>query len=183
MGTERCGRCGSVLSSRDRTSLQRVWAWWIAGVICYIPALTEPMLLTKTLFQNEASTIVGGAVDLWVYGDPGIAFIILLASVGIPVAKFICIAWLALSVQGRALSPPGTRHLVYHVVEYIGRWSMIDVFVVAILSSLVQFSAVATIEPGPASLAFAFSVIFTMLSAQSFDSRRIWDSFERETAR
>lgn len=177
--TQRCGRCGATLASRDPKSLQRVWAWWLAGVICYIPANTEPMLLTKTLFQDEASTIVGGAIDLFVYGDPGIAIIILLASVGIPVAKFICIAWLALSVQSRALTAPATRHVVYDVVEYIGRWSMIDVFVVAILSSLVQFSAVATIEPGPASLAFALSVIFTMLSAQSFDSRRIWDSFER----
>lgn len=180
MGRARCGRCGARLVSRDPNSLQRVWAWWIAGVICYIPANTEPMLLTKTLFHDEASTIVGGAVELFNYGNPGIAIIILLASVGIPVAKFVCIAWLALSVQGRAKSPPGTRHMVYHVVEYIGRWSMIDVFVVAILASLVQLNIVVTITPGPAALTFALSVIFTMLSAQAFDSRMIWDRQEQD---
>ena len=178
MGTDRCARCGGGLASRDPTSLQRVWAWWLAGVICYIPANTEPMLLTKTLFQNEASTIVGGAVDLWVYGDPFIAFIILLASVGIPVAKFICIAWLALSVQGRAVSSPGTRHLVYHVVEYIGRWSMIDVFVVAILAALVNLGIVMGFNPGAAAFFFALSVACTMVSALSLDPRLLWDMAE-----
>jgi len=178
IGTEVCGRCGSRLSSRDETSLQKVWAWWLAGIICYVPANTEPMLITKTLFQNESSTIVGGAIELFEYGNPGIAAIILIASVGIPVTKFFCIAFLALSVRHRSATSPGTRHRIYDVVEYIGRWSMIDVFVVAILSSLVQFSAVATVTAGPASLAFALSVIFTMLSAQSFDSRRLWDSID-----
>ena len=178
LDTEVCPRCGSRMSSRDETSLQRVWAWWLAGVICYIPANTEPMLLTRTLFQDESSTIVSGAVELYAQGNPGIALIILVASVGIPVAKFFSIAFLALSVSNRTTASPEARHRVYDIVEYIGRWSMIDVFVVAILSSLVQFSAVATITPGPASLAFALSVIFTMLSAQSFDSRRIWDSLD-----
>ena len=97
MGTEICGRCGSRLSSRDETSLQRVWAWWLAGIICYVPANTEPMLITKTLFQNESSTIVGGVIELFEYGNPGIALIILIASVGNPVAMFFSIAFLALS--------------------------------------------------------------------------------------
>ncbi|MGR3514321.1 MAG: paraquat-inducible protein A [Paracoccaceae bacterium] len=176
MSTERCGRCGAALASRTPNSMQRVWAWWVAGIIAYIPANTEPMLVTRTLLQTQESTIVGGAIELFVYGDPLIAIIILLASVGIPVAKFLCIAYLAWSVSRASKAPPGARHTMYHVVEYIGRWSMIDVFVVAILASLVQFNAVANITPGPASLAFALSVIFTMLSAQSFDSRRIWDA-------
>ncbi|MCG6885187.1 MAG: paraquat-inducible protein A [Silicimonas sp.] len=174
-GTTRCERCGSRLSSRDNKSLQRVWAWWIAGLICYIPANTEPMLRTRTLFHEEESTIVGGAVELYEHGDPLIALIILAASVGIPVAKFLCIAYLALSITRGTDRSPLARHRMYDVVEYIGRWSMIDVFVVAILSSLVHFSAVASVSPGPASLAFALSVVFTMLSAQSFDSRLIWD--------
>lgn len=176
MGTERCERCGSYLTSRDPHSLQRVWGWWIAGVICYVPANLEPMLITKTLFRSDASTIVGGAIELFNYGSPLIAIIILIASVGIPVAKFFSIAFLAISIRKRRKYSATARHRLYHVVEYIGRWSMIDVFVVAILSSLVQFSAVATITPGPASLAFALSVVFTMFSAQSFDSRLIWDS-------
>lgn len=178
LGTATCGRCGGHLQSRDPLSLQRVWAWWAAGIICYIPANTEPMLVTETLLRDDASTIVGGAIELFTHGSPLIAIIILIASVGIPVAKFLSIAFLALSIRRRASMAPATRHRLYHVVEYIGRWSMIDVFVVAILSSLVQFSAVATVKPGPASLAFALSVIFTMIAAQSFDSRRIWDGLD-----
>ena len=178
MGTALCGRCGARLTSRTPNSMQRVWAWWVAGLIAYIPANIEPMLVTRTLLQTQESTIVGGAIDLFVHGSPGIALIILLASVGIPVAKFLCIAYLAWSVSWPSTTAPGARHRMYHVVEYIGRWSMIDVFVVAILASLVQFNAVANVTAGPASLAFALSVIITMLSAQSFDSRRIWDALE-----
>lgn len=136
------------------------------------------MLVTKTLLHNDSSTIVGGAIELFKHGSPLIAIVILVASVGIPVAKFLSIAFLALSISRRKTMSPTSKHRLYHVVEYIGRWSMIDVFVVAILSSLVQFSAVATITPGPASLAFALSVVFTMISAQSFDSRRIWDGID-----
>lgn len=182
LGTPECGRCGSRLVSRDPLSLQRVWAWLAAGVICYIPANTEPMLVTKTLLHNESSTIVGGAIELFKHGSPLIAIVILIASVGIPVAKFLSIAFLALSISRRGVMSPSSKHRLYHVVEYIGRWSMIDVFVVAILSSLVQFSAVATITPGPASLAFALSVVFTMISAQSFDARRIWDGIDNAKA-
>ena len=177
-GTSNCGRCGGRLVSRDPLSLQRVWAWLAAGLICYIPANTEPMLVTKTLLHNDASTIVGGAIELFNHGSHLIAIVILIASIGIPVAKFLSIAFLALSIRRRDTMSPTSKHRLYHVVEYIGRWSMIDVFVVAILSSLVQFSAVATITPGPASLAFALSVVFTMISAQSFDARLIWDGLD-----
>nr|WP_093418352.1 paraquat-inducible protein A [Tranquillimonas alkanivorans] len=178
MGTVRCGRCGSRLVSRDRNSLQRVWAWWIAGVICYIPANLYPMLRTRTLFQSQEDTIIAGAIELFTHGAPFVAIIVLIASVAIPLAKFAAIAVLALGVRQGSRIPAGRRHIVYEIVEYIGRWSMIDVFVVAILSSLVQLNVVASINPGPASLAFALSVIFTMLSAQSFDSRMIWDHIE-----
>ena len=116
-----------------------------------------------------------GHVELAKHGSYGIAFVILLASVGIPLAKFLAIAFLALSVQRRDAIAPERRQQLYEVVEYIGRWSMIDVFVVAILASLVQLNIVVTITPGPAALTFALSVIFTMLSAQAFDSRMIWD--------
>jgi paraquat-inducible protein A len=175
VGTQSCGRCGHKLVSRDYGSLQRVWAFWVVGLMCYIPANVYPMLRTKTLFQNEESTIIGGAVDLAHHGAIGIAFIILLASVVIPLAKFWAIAFLAISVKSRRMASNHARHFMYEIVEYIGRWSMIDIFVVAILSSLVQLKTLATINPGPASMFFAISVIFTMLSAQAFDSRMIWD--------
>ncbi|MEM6407787.1 MAG: paraquat-inducible protein A [Pseudomonadota bacterium] len=174
-GTAQCGRCGKTLISRDRKSLQRVWAWWIVGVICYIPANMYPMLVTRTLLTTEQSTIIGGAVELMTYGAVGVALIILFASVAIPVGKFIAIAYLALSVQRRSAASYEQRQITYEVVEYIGRWSMIDIFVVAILSSLVQLNTLAAIQPGIASLFFALSVVFTMLAAQSFDTRMIWD--------
>lgn len=175
LGTSTCGRCGNKLVSRDVNSLQRVWAFWLVGFLCYIPANAYPMLKTRTLFQNDESTIVGGAVELAHHGAFGIAFIILLASVAIPLAKFWAIAYLALSVKRHEVGGNNSRHLLYEIVEYIGRWSMIDIFVVAILSSLVQLKTLATINPGPASMFFALSVVFTMLSAQAFDSRMIWD--------
>ncbi len=175
-GTEACARCGQHLSSRDTTSLQRVWAWWIVGLICYIPANIYPMLETRTLFIRQDNTIVGGAVELAQHGNWAIAGVILAASVLIPIGKFIAVAGLAIGVTRGARLSRERRHQLYEVVEYIGRWSMIDVFVVAILSSLVQLHALASITPGRASLFFALSVIFTMLSAQSFDSRLIWDA-------
>ncbi|MCG6904933.1 MAG: paraquat-inducible protein A [Rhodobacter sp.] len=175
MARATCGRCGARLVSRDSKSLQRVWGWWLAGLMCYIPANIYPMLQTRTLLSTSESTIVGGAIELIHHGSVGIAIVILVASVLIPVGKFMAIAFLALSVKHHRIVPPRHRHGLYEIVEYVGRWSMIDVFVVAILSSLVHLNVVASINPGPASLTFALSVIFTMLSAQAIDSRLIWD--------
>jgi paraquat-inducible protein A len=175
-GTARCGRCGATLRSRHDNSLQLVWAFWATGLLFYIPANLYPMLVTSTIVGTQSSTIVGGAVEIAKHGEIGIAAIVLFASVVIPVAKFIAIAHLAISVRrGSIQSLHGRQHL-YEVVEFVGRWSMIDVFVVAILSALVQLSVIASIQPGPAALTFALSVIFTMLSARSFDTRLIWDS-------
>lgn len=163
-------------------SLSRVWAWLTVGIICYVPANIYPMLLTRTLFVTQESTIVGGAVEIAHHGSYGIAAIIIAASVLIPVGKFFAIAYLALSLKHRVKMSAHGRHRLYEIVEFIGRWSMIDVFVVAILSSLVQLSAVASINPGPAAITFALSVIFTMLAALSFDPRMIWDAREAQTA-
>ena len=175
IATDRCARCGSRLHSRDEGSLSTVWAWWTAGVLAYIPANLWPMLQTRTLFATQEDTIIAGAVELAAHGAPGIAVVILVASVAIPLAKFFAIAFLALAVRHGSAVSQGKRMKTYELVEFIGRWSMIDVFVVAILSSLVQLDVVAAINPGPASLAFALSVIFTMLSARAFDPRLIWD--------
>lgn len=180
LGTQRCGRCGHKLVSRDRLSLQRVWAFWVMGLICYIPANVYPMLRTRTLFTVEESTIIAGAVELAQHGAWGVAGIILFASVVIPLAKFWAVAYLAISVKQRATASYHQRQRLFELVEYIGRWSMIDIFVVAILSSLVQLKSLASVNPGPASFFFALSVIFTMLSAQAFDSRMIWDVQARD---
>jgi len=170
-----CERCGSALIDRDARGLQSVWAFWLAGLICYVPANLYPMLRTQTLFTHEESTIVGGAAELAAHGAFGIAAIIIAASVLIPVGKFLAIAFLALNLRDKKRMSQHRRHQLYEVVEFVGRWSMVDVFVVAILSSLIQLHDVASINPGPAAMAFALSVIFTMLAAQSFDSRLIWD--------
>ncbi len=175
VGTPHCGRCGNPLVAREPRALQRVWAWWLAGLMCYVPANIYPMLSTRTLFLKQEDTIVGGAVQLFQHGSHGVALVIIVASVVIPLGKFFAIAFLALSMRNGSLVTKHQRHRLYEVVEYIGRWSMIDVFVVAILSSLVQLNTLAAITPGPASLFFALSVIFTMLSAQSIDPRLIWD--------
>lgn len=171
-----CKRCDGPLQSRDVDSLQKVWAWLIAGMIAYVPANLYPMLLTSTLVEHTESTIIGGVVDLVEHGSFGIALIVFVASVMIPIGKFIAIVYLAISVQRKSKDNQHERHKAYEIVEFIGRWSMIDVFVVAILSALVQLDTIATINPGIAAVSFAMSVIFTMLSAQAFDARLIWDA-------
>jgi paraquat-inducible protein A len=175
LGHRICDRCGSSLHSRKPQSLQMVWGWWVAGLLCYIPANLYPMLRTRTLIHSSESTIVGGAIELIHHGAVAVALIVLVASVAIPIGKFFAIAYLALNLGHAAHLSAHRRQQLYELVEFIGRWSMIDVFVVAILSSLVQLNFVATIHPGPAALTFALSVIFSMLAAKSFDSRMIWD--------
>ncbi|AJE47810.1 paraquat-inducible protein A [Celeribacter indicus] len=171
-----CDRCGARIAPRDGSSLQRVWAWFFAGLVVYIPANLYPMLRTTQLGKEVDSTIFGGVVQLMHHGDIGVAIIVFVASIVIPVGKFIVIAYLALSVSRRVRLSAHRRHMLYEVVEFIGRWSMIDVFVVAILSSLVRLDFAATISPGIAAVSFALSVAFTMLAALSFDSRLIWDA-------
>jgi paraquat-inducible protein A len=181
-GVATCQRCGAPLHSRMPGSLQKVWAWLFAGIVVYIPANIYPMLLTTSFGRTSENTIVGGVVDLIHYGSYAVAAIVFLASVVIPVGKFIAIGYLALVVRpgariGRGSGQHGRQHL-YEVVEFIGRWSMIDVFVVAILAALVQLDFAATISPGIAAVSFSLSVAFTMLAAQSFDPRLIWDAEE-----
>lgn len=179
-----CSRCGAGLVSRDKASLQRVWAWLIAGVIAYIPANVYPMLLTSTLGQTQENTIVGGAIDLFSHGAYAVAAIVFVASVLIPIGKFIAIGYLAFSVRaGRVGVRPAERHHLYEVVEFIGRWSMIDIFMISILVALVKLGSIATIEPGVGATSFAAVVIITILAAMSFDPRLIWDSLESEHER
>ncbi len=179
-GTRDCPRCGSRLHARRPHSLQRVWAWLVVGLMCYIPANLLPMLITSQLGQRSASTIVGGVIELVDHHAYGVAAIVAIASIVIPITKFILIAYLALSIQFRVSLSIHARMHLYEIVEYIGRWSMIDVFVVAILTALVQLGLIASVNPGPAAVFFALSVAFTMLSAQAMDPRLIWDAAERE---
>ena len=172
---EICGHCETPLITRPAQGLSPVWAWLVAGILLYIPANMWPMLITRTLGREDASTILGGVVELTQLGSYGVAFIVFFASIVIPVAKFAAIAVLALAVRHEiAMSQTRLTHL-YEVVEFIGRWSMIDIFVVATLAALVQLGFLASLAPRPAAACFALSVTFTMLSAKAFDTRLIWD--------
>ena len=177
-----CPRCHAGLESRSEGSLQRAWAWLVAGLIVYVPANTYPMLQTTQLFRTQEATIIGGVVDLIQLGAVAIALIVFVASVAIPVGKFMVIAYLAWLLGRERPVDPHRLHKLHLAVEWIGRWSMIDVFVVAILVALVQFDVLATIKPGIAAACFALSVVFTMLSAQAFDPRMIWDRASKDHA-
>ena len=173
-----CHRCGAEMVPPNRRSLQEVWAWLLAGMVFYIPANILPMMSTQTLGGlggGGDATILGGVMQLFGHGDWPIALIVFTASVVVPIGKFVAIIWLA-RVAGKpaSIEEAHVRLQLYDVVEFVGRWSMIDVFVVAILSALVQLGFVVSIKPGPAAASFALSVAFTMLSAQSFDPRLIW---------
>lgn len=155
-------------------SIQKTWALLITSIILYIPANTLPMMYTRFLGQDEPSTIIGGVIELWRMGSYPIAAVIFIASVFVPVAKIVILIWLNTSVQRGSLEQHNERVFWYRVTEFVGRWSMVDVFVVAILVSLIQLGNAMSIYPGPAALAFCAVVIMTMLAAMTFDSRLIW---------
>jgi paraquat-inducible protein A len=174
-GTERCPRCGFPVVAYSPASLTRVWAWWFAGLFAYIPANLYPMLQTQFLGRKTQSTIVGGVIDLIDHHAYFVAAVVFLASVMIPVAKFLAIGYLAWSVSRHAHLSQHTRTVLYEIVEFVGRWSMVDVFVVAILAALVNLGFVMSFRPGLAAVFFALSVAFTMVSALSLDPRLIWE--------
>jgi len=159
---------------QQELSIQRTWALLLTSLILYIPANVLPIMYTRTLGQDEPSTIMGGVILLWELGSYPIAAIIFIASVVVPIAKLIILCWLNYSVQKGLSKNRQKRIYWYRVTEFIGRWSMVDVFVVAILVSLIQLGNIMSIYPGPAAMAFCGVVIATMLAAMSFDTRLIW---------
>ncbi|EJG2368960.1 paraquat-inducible protein A [Vibrio parahaemolyticus] len=175
---QRCVRCCSRLHEYNPSeNLQKAWALLFASVIFYIPANLYPMMYTVSLGHSEGSTIMEGVILLWHLGSYPIAMVIFFASVFIPMAKMLALAWLYYNAQKAQYLPPEesiSRLKIYRLTEFIGRWSMIDIFVVAILVALVQLQNLMAIYPGPAALSFAAVVIFTMLSAMIFDSRLLW---------
>lgn len=178
-----CPRCGAALHFRKPDSLSRTWAFLIASVILYIPANVLPVMETSSLFGSQKDTIMSGVVYLWVSGSWPLALVVFIASVLVPLAKIISLALLTASVQMRSRWQPHQRTRLYRIVELVGRWSMLDIYVIAILVALVQLKAIATIHPGPAAGAFAGVVVLTMLAAMSFDPRLIWDPMETDHGR
>lgn len=171
-----CARCGTKLHARVPYSLQKTWAYLLTSIMLYFPANLYPIMHTTLLGSDEPSTILGGVLTLWQHGSYPIAAVVFIASVLIPVAKMLVLTWLVVSVQAGYEHRIEERVWMYRITELIGRWSMIDVFVVAVLVALVQLGGLISVQPGIATVAFAGVVILTMLSALSFDPRLIWDN-------
>jgi paraquat-inducible protein A len=178
-----CPRCSEPLHFRKPNSISRTWAYLIAAVVLYVPANVLPVMQTSSLFGAQNDTILSGVVYLWISGSWPLAVIVFTASILVPLAKIIAIAFLNFSVQRRWRWQPEQRARLYRVVELVGRWSMLDIYVRAILVALVQLKAIATIQAGPAAIAFAAVVVLTMLAAMSFEPRLIWDPTENDHAR
>ena len=171
-----CQRCGETITPRRPMSLQRTWSFLIVGIIAFIPAQVMPVMTTKSIMGNHQDTILSGVSALISTGSYVVAVIIFVASVCIPLLKFIIIAMLAMCLYFPWEMSDHTQHRMHALTELIGRWSMIDVFVVAVLAALIQLGAIITITPGAGINAFALSVVFTMLAASSLDSRLLWDT-------
>lgn len=174
--TKRCTKCGAVVVSRRAKSVQRTWAYLLVGVIAYIPANITPIMSTTSFTGNSEDTIMSGVFSLISSGSYFVAAVVFVASICIPLLKFLIIVLLALSLQFAWDMSDHTRHRLHGLTEFIGRWSMIDVFVVAVLAALIQLGAILTITPGVGINAFAVSVVFTMLAASSLDPRLLWDT-------
>lgn len=173
-----CPRCGSSLHLRKEASLSRTWAFLIAAIVLYIPANVLPVMDTSSLFGVQEDTILSGVVYLWVSGSWPLAVLVFIASIAVPMVKILGLSYLALSTQRHSNWLPGQRTRIYRMIELVGRWSMLDIYVITMLVALVQFKALATIKAGPAAIAFGAVVVLTMFAANSFDPRLIWDAAE-----
>ena len=171
-----CPRCGAELAWRRHHSIQVTWALVLAAAICYIPANVLPVLTTTTLGSSDSDTILGGVVFLYTSGSWPLALIVLVASVMVPLGKLVALSYLLITVQRGALGGSRERTRLYRLVEFIGRWSMLDVFVDTFTVALVQLQPLMAVQPGAGVLFFAAVVVLTMIAAESFDPRLIWDA-------
>jgi paraquat-inducible protein A len=171
-----CPRCGGELAQRHHHSIQYTWALVIAAAICYIPANVLPVLTTNALGSSESDTIIGGVLLLYNTGSWPLALIVLIASVMVPLGKLIALSYLLISVQRGSIKNNQDRTRLYRLVELIGRWSMLDVFVDTFTVALIQLQPLMSVEPGAGVLFFAAVVVLTMIAAESFDPRLIWDT-------
>ena len=172
----RCPRCANALEFRKPASLQRTWAYVVAAAVCYIPANILPVLTTTTAAGADSDTILQGVVLLWSPTGWPLSLIVLFASIMIPSAKILAMAYLLITVQRGSAANNEQRIRLYRMVKFIGRWSMVDVFVDTFTAALVQLQPLMSVEPAPGLFFFAAVVVLTMLAVESFDPRLIWDS-------
>ncbi len=177
-----CPRCGGHLHMRKADSVNRTMALMIAAAVLYVPANLLPILTIRELGIPRENTIISGLIEFWEMGSYPIAIVIFTASILIPLLKIFALLWLCGAAKG--MIPYSAKMLgkVYWVTELLGRWSMVDIFVVAILVAMVQLGNYMTVTPGPGALAFAGVVILTMFAAMSFDPRLLWDQLQRKTS-
>lgn len=171
----RCPRCGSPLHVRKHNSVRNTWALLITGYILYLPANLLPITRTQSPLGVQTDTILSGIAYLWSSGSWAIALVVLLASIVVPLLKLLTLTALLIGVQRRSGGYPRQRSRLYRILEIIGRWSMLDIYVVTILAALVRIDALATITPQPGVIAFAAVVVSSMLATAAFDPRSIWD--------
>jgi len=171
-----CPRCGVALAWRQPRSLQRTWALLVAAAVLYVPANVLPVLVTDTLVSSQSDTIMSGVVLLYTTGSWPLALIVLVASVMIPLGKLAALAYVLVTVQRGSAANARERTRLTRTVEFIGRWSMLDVFVDTFVVALVQLSPLMSVAPGPGVVWFMAVVVLTMLAARSFDPRLIWDA-------
>jgi paraquat-inducible protein A len=171
----RCPRCGFALHARKPDSLQRTSAYLAAAAVLYIPANILPIMATASVVTGrESHTILGGIVELWHTGSWDLALIVFIASIAVPIMKIAALALLVITARRRSRWRQAERASLYRIVETVGHWSMLDVFVVVLLVGMVRFGAFASIDPAAGLLAFGAVVVLTMLASASFDPRLIW---------
>jgi len=170
-----CPRCGDELTFRKRESLQRTWAFVIAAAVCYVPANLLPVLTTTTAAGADSDTILQGVVLLWSPTGWPLSLIVLFASIMIPSAKIVALVYLLVTVQRGSIEHNTQRIRLYRMIELIGRWSMVDVFVDTFTAALVQLQPLMSVAPASGLFFFAAVVVLTMLAVESFDPRLIWD--------
>ena len=170
-----CPRCRTAIHRRKPNSLARTWSLLIAAIICYVPANLYPVMEVTTLGRPQADTIISGVIYLFVHGMWPLSLIVFVASVVVPVLKILALGSLAWSVQRGSQWRPRDRARLYRIVEAVGRWSMVDVYVVTILVALVHLGSLASVEAKLGSFFFGAVVVLTMFAAASFDPRLIWD--------
>jgi paraquat-inducible protein A len=176
---QRCVRCDAPLHQRKPDSLARTWALLMAAALLYIPANLLPVMHTTSLVGDEDDTIMSGIVFFWTSGDWPLAVIVFVASILVPMLKLFVLALLATTAQRGSTWRTHERTALYRIVEFIGRWSMLDVFVITLTVALVRFQSLAVITAGPGAIAFGSVVILTMLASLQFDPRLIWDPLNR----
>ena len=180
---KQCGRCDTSGHARRKNSLQWTMALLITSIFLYIPANLLPIMITQVLGTPMPSTIMAGVVLLWSEGSYPVAMVILIASIIVPTMKMIAIGWLCWDANSNKEIDRERLHVIYEVVEFVGRWSMIDVFVIAVLSALVRMGQLMSIYPDIGALLFASVVILTMFAAMTFDPRLIWDRAVMKSAK